>query len=73
MNFEKVECSIWRTPWLCMVYMTGILEQLIDTVQRMHNHITWNEKLLMDKSVHDISGTCIRTELVIMLLIQYYF
>ena len=46
MNLEKIECSIWRTLWQCMVYITSdTLEQFIDTVHRMQNHTTCNEKL----------------------------
>ena len=38
------------------IYNLDTLEQLIKTVYKMHNHTTWNENYLPERSIIGING-----------------
>ena len=46
MNLEKIVVHLEDSMVMYGVYNSDTLEQLIDTVHRMHNHTTWNEKII---------------------------
>ena len=48
--FNTTKFFIWKTQWSYMVYIIQTLENLIDTVHRLHNQSTWNEKLFVGET-----------------------
>ena len=48
------------------IYNSDILEQLIETVHRMHNTTSWHERIFVGSLIIGMNGICIRMALVIM-------